>query len=80
MRIPPIRHNKRAFFRYVNSKLTVRPEIVEMQNKMGEILDNDKDICTILGKYFNSVYTEQSDDQMPAMENLCNNEIKDIVI
>ena len=75
-----IRHNKRAFFRYVNSKLTVRPEIVEMQNKMGEILDNDKDICTILGKYFNSVYTEQSDDQMPAMENLCNNEIKDIVI
>ena len=30
-----IRHNKRAFFRYVNSKLTVRPKISQMQNELG---------------------------------------------
>ena len=39
-----IRHNKRAFFRYVNSKLTVRPEISQMQNNLSDLVDNDKDI------------------------------------
>ena len=31
------RHNKRAFFRYVNSKMTVRPEMSEMQNETGNL-------------------------------------------
>ena len=75
-----IRHNKRAFFRYVNSKLTVRPEIVEMQNEIGELVDNDKDICDILGRYFNSVYTAQSSGEMPDMETLCEREINEIEV
>ena len=75
-----IRHNKRAFFRYVNSKLTVRPEISQMQNELGDLVDNDKDICSILGKFFNSVYSPQSNDEMPEMEVLCNNEIRDFEI
>ena len=75
-----IRHNKRAFFRYVNSKLTVRPEISQMRNELGELVDNDKDMCNILGKFFNSVYSPQTNDEMPDMETLCNIEIGDIVI
>ena len=75
-----IRHNKRAFFRYVNSKLTVRPEISQMRNELGELVDNDKDMCNILGKFFNSVYSPQTNDEMPDMETLCNNEIRDIEI
>ena len=75
-----IRHNKRAFFRYVNSKLTVRPEISQMQNELGHLVDNDKDICSILGKYFNSVYIPQCNDEMPDMEILCNNQIREMVI
>ena len=75
-----IRHNKRTFFRYVNSKLTVRPEITEMKNELGELLGNDKDICDILGKYFNSVYIPQSNEAMPEMEVLCEQEIQDIEI
>ena len=67
-----VRQNKRAFFRYVNSKLTVRPEISEMQNELGELVDNDMDICSILGKYFNSVYNSQSTE-----ETLCENEIRE---
>ena len=75
-----VRHNKRAFFRYVNSKLTVRPEISEMQNELGELVDNDIAICSILGKYFNSVYSPQSTDEMPDMENMSESEIREIVI
>ena len=44
------RHNKKAFFRYVNSKLTVRPEISEMQKENGEIVDIDNEICDTLGE------------------------------
>ena len=75
-----IRNNKRAFFRYVNSKLTVRPEITEMKNELGELFGNDKDICDILGKYFNSVYIPQNNDDMPEMETLCEQEIQAIRI
>ena len=74
------KHNKRAFYRYVNSKLTVRPEITEMQNEAGELIDNDIEICNILGRYFNSVYTARSNDSMPDMNNSFNQEIRDIVI
>ena len=75
-----IRDNKRAFFRYVNSKLTVRPEIVEMRDENGTLFDNDKDICNILGRYFNSVYSNVPDDEMPPMDALCNSQISDIEI
>ena len=40
------RGNKRQFFRYVNSKLTVRPDITTMQNEMGELVDNVKKYAT----------------------------------
>ena len=74
------KHNKRAFYRYVNSKLTVRPEITELQNELGQLIDNDKEICNILGRYFNSVYTARSNETMPDMENSFEQEIRDIEI
>ena len=75
-----VRNNKRQFYRYVNSKLTVRPEISEMQNEIGVLVDNDKEICNILAKYFNSVYTPESDEEMPEMEEMYRTEIRDIII
>ena len=75
-----VRNNKRQFYRYVNSKLTVRPEISEMQNELGVLVDNDKEICNILAKYFNSVYTPVSDEEMPEMEEMYRTEIRDIII
>ena len=72
--------NKRQFFRYVNTKLTVRPEITSMQNEIGELVDNDEEICNILAKYFNSVYTPVSEDEMPEMNDMYEREINDIVI
>ena len=74
------RHNKRRFFRYVNSKLTVRPEISEMQNELGELVDNDKDIADILAKYFNSVYTPESEEEMPELDDMYRTEIQGIEV
>ena len=74
------RYNRRAFFKYVNSRLTVRPEITEMQNEDGTLVDNDVDICNILGKYFNSVHTPPSSDDMPPMNENFINEIRNLYI
>ena len=56
-----VRHNKRAFYRYVNSKLTVRPELREIQNENGEMVDREEEISNILGQYFSSVHTMRLD-------------------
>ena len=75
-----IRHNKRGFFKYVRSKLTVRPEITEMQNENGVLADEDRDIVSIMGKYFNSVYSEPIYGDMPDMNDMYETEIQDIQV
>ena len=75
-----VRHNKKAFFRYVNSKLTVRPEITEMQNENGVLVDTDKDIANVMVKYFTSVYSVPGNEDMPDMNESFEAEISNIVI
>ena len=75
-----VRHNRRAFFRYVNSKLTVRPEITEMKNEDGRLIDNDEGITSIMVKYFSSVHTAPSNDEMPEMSPMYEREIRNMEI
>ena len=75
-----VRHNKRAFFRYVNSKLTVRPEITEMKNEYGRLIDSDEGITSIMVKYFSSVHTATSNDEMPEMNPMYEREISNLEI
>ena len=72
--------NKRAFFKYVKSKLTVRPEITAMKGENGQQLEDDKGISETLAKYFNSVYLPQSQEEMPDMQNLTNVQIGVLLI
>ena len=62
--------NRRAFFKYVNSKLTVRPEITAIKGDDGQLKENDADICEAIAKYFNTVYLPQSNEEMPDMQNM----------
>ena len=75
-----VRHNKRAFFRYVNSKLTVRPELREIQNENGVMVDKEEDICNILGQYFSSVHTSKWVGEFPEMNERFETELKNIGI
>ena len=73
--------NKRAFFKYVNSKLTVKQEIVALKNENGEMKFDDKDLCDISNRYFHSVFNIPIEgEQLPEMERLSNNNISDINI
>ena len=75
-----VRENRRAFFKYVNSKLTVRPEISEIRNELGILVDSDKDISNAFVKYFSSVHTPAADGAMPEMEPTFRSEIRELVI
>ena len=52
----------------------------EMQNEIGELVDNDGEICNILGKYFKSVFKDRSNEQMPDMNNMFDSEIENVKI
>ena len=72
--------NKRAFFRYVNTKLTIRPEITAMKNKQGVLVEEDKEMTNIIGDYFKEVFTEVPTGEMPEMNRQCEKEIEEIQI
>ena len=72
--------NKRAFFRYVNSKLTVRPEITAMKNKQGILVEDDKEMTNVIGEYFREVFSEETTSEMPDMDNQCANQIGEVSI
>ena len=74
------RNNKKAFFRYANSKLTVRPEISEMQKENGVTVDKDNEICDTLGEYFSSVFSKIHVGQLPDMNDMFEFEIGNITI
>merc|ERR1739842_123499 len=75
-----VRHNKRSFFRYVNSKLTVRPEITEIQNENGKLIDTDEGISNLMVDYFNSVHKPVSNEEMPEMNAIFETEISNMEI
>ena len=74
------RQNKRAFFRYVNSKLTVRPELNEIRKENGEMANVVGEVCDTMGDYFNTVHTPKYIGTMPDMNEMYETEIRNIVI
>ena len=72
--------NKRAFFRYVNSKLTVRPKITAMKNKHGVLVEDDREMTNVIGGYFKEVFSEETTDEMPDMNNQCENQIGNVIV
>ena len=51
-----------------------------MQNENGVLADEDRDIVSIMGKYFNSVYSEPIYGDMPDMNDMYETEIQDIQV
>ena len=64
------RHNKRAFFKYINSRMTVRPEITALKAENGNLVEDDKEIVEVMVNYFNTVYTSYRGEIMPEMRSM----------
>ena len=71
--------NRRGFFKYVNSKLTVRPEISALLNTNGELVHDEKEMANISNQYFHASFNIPiENEELPEMENLCEENISDI--
>ena len=71
--------NRRGFFKYVNSKLTVRPEISALLNENGELKHDEKEMSNICNNYFHQVFNRPLDNEvLPEMESLCDEDVRHI--
>ena len=73
------RNNKRAFFKYCNSRMTVKPEIITVKDQNGQLVDDDKEIAEVMVDYFSTVYTDHRGAQMPKMDDMTDEQIDDII-
>lgn len=74
------RHNKRAFYKYIKSKLTVRPEITQIRKEDGLYAESDKEIGDEMGKYFSSVHLPYHTGALPHMQQMTQNRIGELKI
>ena len=62
----------RGFFKYVNSRLTVRPEISTLIDENGDIKHEERELANICNKYFHSAFNRPViGEEMPYMEKVC---------
>ena len=74
------RHNKRAFFKYVNARLIVRPEIMAMKTAENIIVEEDIDIAETIVTYFSTVHTDFRVEAMPEKQMMTDSQIRDFNI
>ena len=73
--------NRRGFFKYVNSKLTVRPEISALIDVNGEIKHDERDLANICNSYFHSAFNRPiAGEELPEMDTICETNIEVIEI
>ena len=76
-----IKQNRWEFFKYVNSKLTIRPEISALLDENGELKHDEKDMGNICNKYFHLVFNRPAENEvMPEMDTICDKYISNIEI
>ena len=73
--------NRRGFFKYVNSKLTVRPEISALIDEFGEMKHDEKEMANICNSYFHSAFNRPIlGEELPQMDEVCGVNIENIEI
>ena len=73
--------NHRGFFKYVNSRLTVRPEISTLIDENGNMKHDERELANICNKYFHSAFNRPViGEVMPYMEEVCQEKIENIEI
>ena len=73
--------NRRGFFKYVNSKLTVRPQLSTLVNEDGILIHEEKEMTSVCNRYFQASFNRPKEgEELPEMDNLCDENINDIEI
>ena len=63
-----IKLNPKAFWRYSNSRLKVKPKIVDLRNSQGSLESQDQVKANILNDFFSGVFTSENMCAMPVLD------------
>jgi len=79
-----IKTEPKAFYSYVRSKSKTKDKVGPLLDSAGKIIDDKKAMCVLLNDYFSSVFTLESEINLPHMrvrENICHpmNQIKKLL-
>ena len=61
-----VKHNPKAFWKYINSRLKVRPTIDDLQCPDGSTAHTDKDKAEALNNFFTSIFTQENLSSIPS--------------
>ena len=55
----------KKIYSYINKKNLIKDYVKALKNENGEITTNNQQMCNILNKYFNSVFTSENMETLP---------------
>ena len=79
--VKEIGKNRRGFFKYVNSRLTVRPELSALFNENGDLVHEEREMANICNYYFHSAFNNPTEnEELPDMATACESNIRNIIV
>jgi ribonucleases P/MRP protein subunit RPP40 len=67
-----IKRDCKSFFNYVRSRQVTKVQVGPVTSEDGQTILDDKDTADLLNKYFSSVFTKESSENIPEPERMCN--------
>ena len=65
-----IKHNSKAFFKYIRGKESVRTSVDLLRNSTGRVVSDESEMAGLLNRYFSSTFTQEQSGELPTAESI----------
>ncbi len=65
-----IKHNSKAFFKYIRGKEQVRISVGPLRNSTGRVVCDESEMAGLLNRYFSSTFTQGQSGELPIAESV----------
>ena len=65
-----IKHNSKAFFKYIRGKEQVRTRVGPLRNSTGRVVREESEMAGLLNRYFSSTFTKEQSRELPRAESI----------
>ena len=65
-----IKHNNKAFLKYIRGKEQVRTSVGQLRNSIGRVVSEESEMTGLLNRYFSSTSTQEQSGELPIAESI----------
>ena len=65
-----IKHNIKAFFKYIRGKEQVRTSVGPLKNSTGRVVSDESEMAGLLNRYFSSTFTQEQSAELSIAESI----------